>query len=554
MSDSSIGVSTRARFRPSEPGHGPLEGAAVTVRQALQLDSVLVGAPEVLVGQDSLDRPIRWVHSGEMTTVADSLVGGELLLTTGLAIPSDDDGRRRFVRELAGRSVAALCIELGGPFAEAPEALVDEARRFSVPIVVFRQPVLFVLITEQIHTMLIDHRYALLRDVQAGSDELMAVVLAKGGAPDLLDVLARLLNNPVGVVGPAGIPIVCSNPPRLGRDAAESWPDLAAVTAPVWASAAMPASRSIDQGSFVVAYGNGALLPEHTQGLLDRAAQLVALTTPVRSSTRDRRAHERADVLQDLLDGRTSVARLSTRLQRLDFAVGSPFFVPFVVRPGLRSYRALDVWAERGVLVQEGWPRRRGSLLVAHSDLGGLRGVFTVASATERAEAADALVEVVRNAFGQDVDETTRLIVGQSVPIEELGSELLVTEQSATSLQDGAPSEGWIDSHVLELSRFAWAIRDRPEARQFVGRVLAAFSSDGVVVNAHLLETLRVYCDTLGHKAETARLLHLNRQSLYARLARIEELTGIAMDTTEAITTFRLALLIADSAGLKPRS
>ena len=97
--------------------------SAVSIRTAIELPPVQRGVPEVLSGEEQLGRPIRWAHACEIPDIASTLQGGELLLTTGLGIDRDDRGQRRFIDDLADRSVAGLIVELWAslrPAAGAP--------------------------------------------------------------------------------------------------------------------------------------------------------------------------------------------------------------------------------------------------------------------------------------------------------------------------------------------------------------------------------------------------------------------------------------------------
>ena len=70
----------------------------------------LIGDLDValLAGEAQLDAPVRWVHISELPDPTPWLSGGELLLTTGMALENDDDLERfllsrnpRFLRLLA---------------------------------------------------------------------------------------------------------------------------------------------------------------------------------------------------------------------------------------------------------------------------------------------------------------------------------------------------------------------------------------------------------------------------------------------------------------------
>ena len=96
--------------------------AEITVRRALELPALRRGLPEVLAGEDRLDRAVRWVHAGEVPHIASLLKGGELLLTTGLGLSSRPTEQRAFIRKLADREIAALVVELGSRFESLPSA------------------------------------------------------------------------------------------------------------------------------------------------------------------------------------------------------------------------------------------------------------------------------------------------------------------------------------------------------------------------------------------------------------------------------------------------
>ena len=61
-----------------------------------------------------LGTPVRWVHAIELTDVARLLRGGELVLSTGIALPDDERLLAAYIAELAGIGVAGLAIELAG--------------------------------------------------------------------------------------------------------------------------------------------------------------------------------------------------------------------------------------------------------------------------------------------------------------------------------------------------------------------------------------------------------------------------------------------------------
>ena len=81
-----------------------------------------------------------------------------------------------------------------------------------------------------------------------------------------------------------------------------------------------------------------------------------------------------------------------------------------------------------------------------------------------------------------------------------------------------------------------------PALDAFVDEQLGPLLADGSPRTRTLLETLEAYLAAGGRKAEAARALHLERQSLYLRLRRIEELLGVSLDDEDAVLGLHLAV------------
>ena len=129
----------------------------LTLREVLDLDAVRRGAPRVVAGTEQLDGVVRWVHAVEVTNIRRLLRGGELVLSTGIALPESAAGLADYVAELAEVGIAGLAVELGRRYAAAlPDALVGAAQARGVPLIELHREVPFIEITEAVHTRIID--------------------------------------------------------------------------------------------------------------------------------------------------------------------------------------------------------------------------------------------------------------------------------------------------------------------------------------------------------------------------------------------------------------
>ena len=130
----------------------------LTLRQVLDLDVVRRGSPLVVAGAGRLDVPVRWVHALELTDIGRLLRGGELVLSTGIALP--DVGRRagRLHRLAGARSAwrAWSSSSAAGTRRRCRPRWWPRREARSVPLVELRHEVAFIEITEAVHARIID--------------------------------------------------------------------------------------------------------------------------------------------------------------------------------------------------------------------------------------------------------------------------------------------------------------------------------------------------------------------------------------------------------------
>ncbi len=185
-----------------------------TVREVLALEPVRHGAPRLVAGDPGLDRPVRWVHVAEVPDIATLLRGGELVLTTGIGLPSDDSGLRAFVGELADVGVSGLVVELGRRYVGGvPRVMAAAADRRGLPLVELRRTTPFVRVTEAVHALIVDAQLTELRATEeihqrftelsvegAGPGEVVRQAAELSGCPVVLENLSRqvLAYDPAG--------------------------------------------------------------------------------------------------------------------------------------------------------------------------------------------------------------------------------------------------------------------------------------------------------------------------------------------------------------------
>ncbi|MFC1415333.1 PucR family transcriptional regulator [Streptacidiphilus cavernicola] len=459
--------------------------AALTLREILSFDILGDAEPEILCGENGLDRPVRWVHSSEIYEIGPLLSGGELLLTTGLGLAGADAGaRRHYVRELDERGVAGIAVELGRSLAEMPYELLDESRRRGLPLVALRAVVPFIRIAEAANTAIVTqsltdrpHPAAADRDGRAAA---LLAELAEGTALSQSDVLAR-------------------------ARALDFRPDRGRRLVGVAATGVAP-------GGAVNGSGTGAA---EAVALLDRAA--VILDAPL---------------LRAPVPGGTVAALLA-----VPAGAGDP------VRA---AQRALTAAGAGGPGDGPGGGSAGGPGSGIGSGAGAATGRSTVAlgPAAPGDAAWSRWGESLREAR---TALALALAVPPPEPDCCAGGGVLVTTSRALALErqltgdglpgpvsgafDGAPFDGVASLGPARRDRLAYLVS------RSLGPLLeweAAHASD-------LVRTLEVHLRNGCSPTRTAGLLHVGRQSLYQRLERIESLLGLPVTDPECHAELLLA-------------
>ncbi len=156
----------------------------------------------VLTGEDVLDRPIGWVHPTELTDPQPFLEGGELLLTTGLAL--DEETAPAYVRRLVAAGVAGLGFGVGLSHDEVPRALVATAAEVGLPVLEVPRKTPFIAITRAVSRAVAADEYATTVRIGRAQQDLTRTAVGQGGPAGVLRKLAKLVDGWVLLLDTAG--------------------------------------------------------------------------------------------------------------------------------------------------------------------------------------------------------------------------------------------------------------------------------------------------------------------------------------------------------------
>jgi purine catabolism regulator len=532
------------------------QGAGITVQRALELPALRSGLPEILAGADRLGRTVRWVHAGEVPNIASLLKGGELLLTTGYGLGTRPNEQRAFVRTLAERGIAALVVELGARFSRLPATLVDTARATGLPLVVLHREVPFVTVTEEIHTEIVNHHYALVQRAEEVHRRCTEALLGGGGVPQVLAILADFSGNPVFLETTDGQLLYAAGSGPEGADPLQVWEGLRGQhkDAPPPTGVVLvdvpgggPGTGSV-RARLVLLPVRGPLAPVHRIAA-ERAAGILAVVLMQARQEEELAARGRGDFLTDLAEGRITAEDAPAQARVLGFKPGGSPLLPVVMRVGdsLSPDSPGRGWAVLARAVGEELAAVGVPVLLGVRPVEGrVPLLLGLRSEAERTTVADRVAAALR----AGVERAGMQRPGAAPPVVVVGAAggwaaasagLRHAAETATAAH-GLPDRPWYDARSLDIDLLLWRLRDHPDLAAFVGRAIGPLRDHDHRSKPPLLPTLETYLAHAGRKAETARELHLNRQTLYNRLARIGELLGTDLDDPQVVLALSLAL------------
>ncbi|MEV6906504.1 PucR family transcriptional regulator ligand-binding domain-containing protein [Amycolatopsis sp. NPDC051071] len=527
-----------------------------TVAEVLALPVLRQGRPHVVAGAAGLDAPVRWAHVAEVADIAPLLRGGELVLTTGVALPDDGAALARYVADLAGVGVAGIVVELVRHWSDKlPSGLVDAADQHSVPLVTLSRETRFVSVTEAVNGLIVDAQVDELRAAERVHETFTALTVAGAEPADILREVARLTEHPV-VLETLSHEVLAYD--TAGTDPGELLPGWPSRSRPVqvgertgfhaaagWLVTVVGA-RGHDWGRLVVVCGDP---PPHRHVVVaERAASALALHRLVAKDTDslERQAHRA--ILTELLANPVPPAELTARASALGVPLTGRLLVGVAVRPRItattRTTQSTPVLlrelAEATALAAR---RAKVSALVAADDTL-VRALIALSP--------EANVDAVLRRLATDVHDARSgapavVAVGTtgSGPAEARRTLVEAAQVAAAALTENAERV----VHRLDdvrLRGLLHLLAGDERLTAFAARELGPLLSRDAAQGSRLVQALRHYCEHGGNKSAAATAAHTSRTAYYQQLARIEQVLGVRLEDPESMLSLYVALLAHD--------
>ena len=533
-----------------------------TIADVLALPEVAAGEPLVVASTQHLRRPVRWVHVSELPDIAPLLRGGELILTTGIALPGSAHGLKQYIGELRSAGACGLVIELGRRFAAVPASVVEAGEDEGLPVIALRRAVPFVAVTETVHALIVDTQHDLLRfsaraheafttlSIEgASTQEIVERVATMSGLAVVLEDLAHRAVAHAAAATPVAELLhdwearsrAAPAPDRTGSSGPEGW----LVT---------PVGPRLQRWGRLVLPRPAADRPE-LEMVLERAAEALALHRLVERDRISLEHQAHGGLLGDLVRGRAmDEADLAARARALGLTVGGARFLGVAVHaPSEDQANPVAVQAQDRTLADAVARAVRGvemSGLVSTVRSG---QVLALTAMTSRAPAEECLQRLAAaiaaelRSSGWDarytvgVGPTTTSLLDAAGSLVEAGHVAAV----AADLTNRRP-QPYYSSADVRLRGVLAVLREDPRLVAFAESELDRLLGHDARHGTDLVATLRHYLDARGNKSRLARRTHQSRPALYARLATISRVLDVDLADSESCLSLHVALLVRE--------
>ncbi|OYD22675.1 PucR family transcriptional regulator [Oceanimonas baumannii] len=464
-----------------------------------------------LLSGSGLERPVRWAHVCELDDPTEWLGEGDLLMTTGLAIPSTPEAQRCYLERLVSAELAGLMI---GEHMQAPDnlqALCETADTLNFPILLTHYGVPFAAVTHAIVEANRQQDFER-RNLITQIYENARLGLQGLGLSRLISRLEKDTRATLSLLESNSLEPWLPSLKRLEVDQLILLQHKRSKTPrQQWIIQRYRLNESRQLMLMEIPSQRNCLLVANSDGLLDYSLLHHVVAVLGIELERLQVEHERqlrlgSELLDDLLQHRLSPRLLEQRLAQFDITLeqaqlavtslaNDPDFSDILLRRGIMPL--CRVQGEELIFLVE-----QSQAIELQHQLGGPMGLSNILEHPERA------TEALREA---------RLAHSCATP--------------------EAPFQQYAHSDLTP-----WQPRNLDEARQVFQQVLGRLAEHDVQQGSQLLMSLRTFLEHNRSWLGAAQQLHIHKQTLVYRIRRIEAITGRSLSNTEDVAILWFAL------------
>jgi PucR family transcriptional regulator, purine catabolism regulatory protein len=477
-------------------------------------------------GPEAGAREVRGAHAVEVEAPTRWLARNWVMLTTGVRLRGNTDAQRSLVPQLEDGGASALGFGVGLGFKRVPPALVEVAQEHGFPVFAVPYETQFRDIIRFVDSSLTSGEEQVFRRLTALQRYLIDALRTPHPQHALVDRLAGFLDASAVLLDADGRPEIVAGkrpPGTLLDEVCEQPPGLVELELEGWHAVATQVVAHTDQPPrwLVLASPRVGFVNKLAKAAPEATAPLLAAMARLSDVVRDQEQAVRAALLEEALEPVESRDALPLAARAAAFGIDFSQPARMVVIRGDR-----DPAAARRVLVTE-LDRRHVAQLAYQRD----------GSLTALVQGGGREVRAALAAVSETLPDVT---IG-------VGREVTAIGEAGHSLRDAelAVDRGGLDAgrRIMQFEDFdlgTYVISEIPPERlgPKVEEILSVLRD-----NPPLHDAISAYFAHDLDIAATAESMHMHRNSLRYRLARVEQLLGRSLKQPSTIAAIYLALV-----------
>ncbi len=523
---------------------------------------------QLLAGASSADRAVEGIHLSELDDPTPWMVPNSILLTTGLNIEADPKAGVRLLDTLAGAGMAGLGVALDHYLAVLPSIMVRRAEELQFPLFTLPMAVPFRRVLAHTYDALAARDTYRLRRSLAVQSHLLELLIEERGVSELVQQLSQLLEATVLLFdGRGGLLEAATGQARVStrgrevlwqqylehRDRKEAHP--AFQSSGFRASYRDVSLHGVVERVLMAVYTNRPV-PELAETTLSFAQKLLTLDVLRERDVATLQRRMRTGLMDDLVSGIGAEVELTVRMRQYGLDPSHPWRLAVLDIDGftghfegtkrenqrealMQEFKAAFLEAADAFLTNQGLPFL--SMVKSDSVVSLIQFADTTAAGSERTLVA------MRENIEESLSPAT-ISIGVSAPATGALAAAAAFRQAREALGLTKQSEG-LRTRFFDQIHPQNRLLDgqSPEGLTAIyDETIRALEEYDLNRRTRLLDTLQVYLTEERSLSRTADALHMHRNTLAKRIARIEEILGRSLSATDDLVAIGLGLRARD--------
>ncbi|WP_050615052.1 PucR family transcriptional regulator [Bacillus testis] len=507
---------------------------------------------DIIAGIEGLNRVVKWVHIVEVTNIRNLLKGDELILSTCVAWAKNEDVFISMIKQLIEANAAGLCIEIGTYTSTIPEEAIRIANENHFPIILFRQEVSFVEITQDIHTFLINRQHQMISSLEHYSQTLNKKLLTIEYPDEILSFIQQSLQVQVMLIFQDKN--VLLQPDRTKADKQtllqkrqQFYTDETNDNGHTMAI--KPIDLLGETYAELVISSDDRILTEYDHLILDRTATALAQFFIREWYVAEKRRTEETESIMRWIEGNQREGTIQEYLSSNMDSIKPKGSVACLLKfpkeiPNLTYFKLYfrSIFEQRGIRFLAMEKKNIMTLLLFDE-----RNKETWKKRME--EGFDKLFsagwtlkekDLPLISIGKYLEDMDQIHISYQTALETLRIRERFSDQNLVCFYENL--------HIYRIISEMHRQMNLPDlVEEYLGKIIDHDSK----YNGKLLETLEAYLSCNGSKKDTAKKLYIVRQTLYHRLEKIEALLGTDFMEQEKRLTIEFLLKAYDFLGMR---